>query len=160
MRRVIAAFARNTVFANIVLAMIFVAGGFAVRQMVRELNLPLEIIAGPIKREADGLAMSSRNNYLNPANREKSRILSKALSQCCEQIRQGGDIGQALRNGMQLLENNGFLVDYLTLRRARDLEKVQPGDLETGSELVMLAAASIGGTRLIDNMKFTLPASA
>jgi pantoate--beta-alanine ligase len=125
-----------------------------VKQMVRDLNLPIKIIAGGIKREADGLAMSSRNNYLDLSDREKSCYLSRALKLCCEQVQEGKDIRDAESNALQLVENEGFIVDYLTLRKARDLSNVSREDIVANDELVVLAAATIAGTRLIDNIRF------
>ena len=125
-----------------------------IRQMANELNLPIEIIAGAIKREADGLAMSSRNNYLNSSDREKSCLLSKTLLFCRQQIEQGISIKQAEENAVNTLENHGFTVDYLTLRETTGLEKVSKNDIIANMELIILAAAKIGDTRLIDNVKF------
>jgi pantoate--beta-alanine ligase len=127
-----------------------------IRQMVNELNLPIEIIAGAIKREADGLAMSSRNNYLNSSDREKSCLLSKTLLQCRQQIEQGDSIKQVEENAEDTLKKHGFSVDYLTLREAELLKKVSKNDISANKELIILAAAKIGDTRLIDNMKFVI----
>lgn len=128
-----------------------------VRQMVDDLKLPVEIIAGEIIREADGLAMSSRNNYLNPENREISRVLSQALIDCRDQIKQGVSIEQAEKDCIATLQSHGFSVDYVTLRETIGLEKVSNGEIAANNELIILAAAKIGDTRLIDNLKFMLP---
>lgn len=131
-----------------------------IRRMVKDLNLPVEIIGGEIKREADGLAMSSRNNYLNAAEREKSRFLFAALHQCCKQLEQDSDIEQARIQCMEQLQNHGFTVDYVTLRETSALGEVSNADIvgyQAGyQELIILAAAKMGGTRLIDNVKFSL----
>lgn len=127
-----------------------------IKQMVNDLNLPIEIIAAAVKREADGLAMSSRNNYLNPSDREKSRLLSQALMACRRQIEQGINIEQAEKSSVDALQNHGFLVDYVTLRETMGLEKVSKSDITANNELIILAAAKIGNTRLIDNMKFVI----
>lgn len=127
-----------------------------IRQMVADLNLPIEIVAGAIKREADGLAMSSRNNYLNSANREKSVLLSQALRACRSQIEQGGSIEQAEKNCVDLLQNHGFSVDYVTLRETIGLKKVSNKDITANTELILLAAAKIGDTRLIDNIRIVI----
>lgn len=126
-----------------------------VRQMVKDLNLPIEIIGSAIKRETDGLAMSSRNNYLNSSDREKSRLLSETLADFCDQIKQGVSIEQAEKNCMHTLESHGFRVDYVTLREATRLDKVSQNNL-MNKELIVLAAAKIGQTRLIDNIKFVI----
>ena len=125
-----------------------------IKQMVHDLNLPIEIIAGAIKREADGLAMSSRNTYLNSSDREKSCLLSKTLLLCCQQIEQGISIKQAEKNAVETLQNHDFTVDYVTLRETAGLNKVSENDITTYKELIVLAAAKIGDTRLIDNVKF------
>jgi len=125
-----------------------------IRQMTDDLNLPVKIIAGPIKREADGLAMSSRNNYLNASDREKSCILSSALVSCQQQVEQGADIQNAEKNAVDILEKHGFTVDYVSLRDAEKLQKVTLNEMTAGTELIVLAAAKIGKTRLIDNVKF------
>jgi len=130
-----------------------------VRKMVEDLNLPVEIVAGAIKREADGLAMSSRNNYLNASDREKSRLISKALQHCRDQIEQGMVIKQAEKNAVDMLINHGFTVDYVSLRQAHGLARVSPEDIKTDAELIILAAARVGHTRLIDNMKFVITAT-
>jgi pantoate--beta-alanine ligase len=127
-----------------------------IRQMVKDLNLPIEIIGGEIKRESDGLAMSSRNSYLSSSEREKSRLLSETLIDFRDQIMQGTDIEQAESTCLLTLENHGFIVDYVTLRETTGLEKVSNDDIVTNKELVILAAVKLGGTRLIDNVKFVI----
>ncbi len=127
-----------------------------IRQMVNDLNLPIEIIGGQTKREADGLAKSSRNNYLSPAERETSRILSESLMLCRCQIEQGADIVQAENACVEALESHGFIVDYVTLRETSRLEKVSNDEITLNQELVILAAAKLGKTRLIDNIIFTI----
>ena len=127
-----------------------------IRKMVDDLNLPIDIIGGKIKREADGLAMSSRNNYLSASERDKSRLLSETLQQYHHQIEQGEDIFQAEKSCIDRLEDFGFVVDYLTLRETTMLGAVSNKDVISNKELVILVAAKIGGTRLIDNVKFTV----
>ncbi len=125
-----------------------------IRQMVKDLNLPHEIIGGQTRREADGLAKSSRNNYLSPAERESSRILSESLQACRRQIEQGVAVEKAEKSCIKNLESHGFVVDYVTLRETSRLEKVSNHKLEAGCRLVLLAAAKLGKTRLIDNVIF------
>ncbi len=129
-----------------------------IKQMVADLNLPVEIIGAQTRREADGLAKSSRNNYLSTAERETSRILSESLLACRHQIEQGADIEQAEGGCVKNLENHGFVVDYVTLREATRLEKVSNDGLVDNMALVILAAAKIGKTRLIDNILFSIEA--
>ncbi len=127
-----------------------------IRQMVNDLNLPIEIIGGQTKREADGLAKSSRNNYLSETERESSRILSESIKFCCQQIRQGAGIDQAEKTCTATLESHGFTVDYVTLRETKRLDKVSNEELVANKEFVILAAAKLGKTRLIDNLIFTV----
>ena len=132
-----------------------------IQQMVNDLNLPIEIIGGQTKREADGLAKSSRNNYLSSTERENSRMLSDSIMSCRYQIEQGTDIAQAEKTCIEALINHGFIVDYVTLRETSRLETVSNDELlpnkeQTSKELVILAAAKLGKTRLIDNMIFTI----
>ncbi len=127
-----------------------------IRQMVKDMSLPIEIIGGQTKREADGLAKSSRNNYLSTAERESSSLLSGSLNVCRNQIEQGTDVEQAENFCVETLENHGFIVDYVTLRETSWLEKVSNDEVVADKELVILAAAKLGKTRLIDNLVFTV----
>ena len=127
-----------------------------IRQMVADLDLPIEIIGAEIKREADGLAMSSRNSYLGPAERQNSRVLSESLQQLRLDIEQGISIEQAEKNCSETLKSNGFVVDYVTLRETEGLKKVSEEQLISGRKLIVLAAAKLGSTRLIDNLKFSV----
>lgn len=129
-----------------------------IRQMVKDLNLPVEIIGAQTRREADGLAKSSRNNYLSAVERATSRILSESLQTCRRQIEQGAAIEQAEKNCIENLENHGFDVDYVTLRETSRLQKVSNGEVTPDSERVILAAARLGKTRLIDNIIFSVEA--
>lgn len=125
-----------------------------IRQMVNDLNLPIEIIGGAIKREADGLAMSSRNTYLSSSQREKSRLLSASLMVLRDQIMHGADLESARKSCVQTLENHGFVVDYVAVRETTGLDNVSNNMKD--SKLVILAAAWMGKTRLIDNIKFVI----
>jgi len=129
-----------------------------IRQMTADLNLPIEIIGGETKREKDGLAMSSRNNYLNSVEREKSRLLSEILMFFRSQIEQGADIKQSRKLCINKLEENGLIVDYVTLRETSGLKKVSDIGMLATNELVVLAAVKVGETRLIDNVKFSVAA--
>ncbi|MBT8120605.1 MAG: pantoate--beta-alanine ligase [Gammaproteobacteria bacterium] len=127
-----------------------------IRQMVADLNLPIEIIGVEIKREADGLAMSSRNNYLDAAERENSRVLSESLQQLSDNIEQGMSIEQAESECHSTLASRGFIVDYVTIRETESLKKVSNEQLTANTVLIALAAARLGKTRLIDNLKFSV----
>ena len=113
-----------------------------VRAMVRQLDLPLEVVAGDTVREADGLAMSSRNAYLSAAERAEAPRLSRLL----KEVASGKDPAKAAGE----LAKAGWKPDYVEVRRRRDLLAPQSGD----RELVVLAAARLGQTRLIDNLEF------
>ncbi len=120
-----------------------------VRQLVRDLGLPVEIIPGPTLRESDGLAMSSRNAYLTPQERVVAGKLNLILKQAIAQARAGGDLREAEKAAVELLHQAGFgPVDYVAIRDAENLSLITT--LERPARI--LAAARIGKTRLIDNM--------
>lgn len=125
-----------------------------IKQLVKDLNLPVEIVAGEIKREADGLAMSSRNNYLNASERAQSQLLSAALNDMRNAIEQNVTIEVAEKNCIQTLIKAGFVVDYVTLRETSGLKPVSNQDIVANRELIILAGTMMGKTRLIDNLKF------
>jgi pantoate--beta-alanine ligase len=120
-----------------------------IRRLVRDLDLPLEIVGVPTQRDADGLALSSRNAYLTDEERLAARALPRALGEAAGIIQAGGDITAALAGAREKLVKAGFEpVDYVELRDAETLEPV--GALERPARL--LAAAKLGRTRLIDNL--------
>jgi len=119
-----------------------------IRRMVRDLAMPIEIVAAPTLREANGLAMSSRNQYLTAQERERASIIQRTLRRMGEAARAGVDFGTIHAEARNALENEGFAVDYIVLRRAADLGEPEPGQR---SGLVALAAAKLGRARLIDN---------
>ena len=119
-----------------------------IKQMVRDLALPVEIIGAPTLREADGLALSSRNAYLSAGERKTASRLNVVLKEAIARARQG-DIGAAESWAVQALRDAGFdPVDYVAIRDAQSLAPVT--SLERPARI--LAAAKIGKTRLIDNM--------
>ena len=120
-----------------------------IRQMVRDLALPIEIVGIPTQRDADGLALSSRNAYLSDEERLAARALPRALGEAAQAIAEGGDINAALEKARARLEAAGFdPIDYVELR---DSETLAPADSLSGPAR-LLAAARIGSTRLIDNL--------
>jgi pantoate--beta-alanine ligase len=127
-----------------------------IRQMVKDLNLPVEIIAGATKREANGLAMSSRNNYLSAEERSHAQTLYQALLHYRQQIEQGEDIKKAQSDCVKTLENHGFNIDYVTLRETTMLSEVAVLVSDKPVERVILAAVLLGKTRLIDNVTFVI----
>ncbi|MDP3481988.1 MAG: pantoate--beta-alanine ligase [Sulfuricella sp.] len=121
-----------------------------IRTMVRQLNLPLEIVAGETLRAEDGLALSSRNGYLSAAERAEAVRLYRNLVQISESIVAGGrDVAALERAAVADLENHGWRVDYVSVRNAATLLPAAPGV----AGLVVLAAAWLGKTRLIDNVE-------
>ena len=120
-----------------------------IRRMARDLDMAVEIIGMPIVRDTDGLALSSRNAYLSAADREAALTLPRALSGAARDIGNGADVEATLADAKAQLLAAGFThVDYLALVDAATLEPLATLD-RTGR---LLAAARIGGTRLIDNI--------
>ena len=123
-----------------------------VRRMVQQFALPLEILAGETQRADDGLALSSRNSYLSPAQRAEAVELSKALRLLGEAARSAADLPTLEAQAMHALARRGWKPDYLTVRRRADLQP--PSAADQGAEpLVVLGAAKLGSTRLIDNLE-------
>ena len=124
-----------------------------IRQMVRDLNFPVEIRAAPIRREQDGLAMSSRNRYLSPEERRRAPRLYETLRDLAERIRaRDCRYADLERMGEDGLKEAGFKPDYVSVRRVSDLSEPVEGE-RTEDELVILAAAYLGKARLIDNIR-------
>ena len=120
-----------------------------IRRVVADLNIPVEIIGVPTVRDADGLALSSRNAYLSEDEGRRAVELPRALEAAAMEIRGGADVGQVLAKANQSLRDAGFgQVDYLALVDAASLA---PLDRPEGS-MRLIAAATIGTTRLIDNL--------
>jgi len=123
------------------------------RDMVRQLALPVEIIPAETVRAADGLALSSRNGYLTPAERAEAPRLHALLRDARERITKGERNFQRIElETMALLAQNGWVPQYISVRRRADLQAPVPEE----RELVVLAAAYLGRTRLIDNIELTL----
>ncbi|MHB0763027.1 pantoate--beta-alanine ligase [Stutzerimonas sp. NM35] len=121
-----------------------------IRTMVRDLNMPVQIIGEPIMRAEDGLALSSRNGYLSPEERASAPALYRTLCQMADALRNDDqDHAALLLKGREALQAAGMRPDYLEIRSATDL---QPATTET-RERVILAAAFLGKTRLIDNLQ-------
>ncbi|WP_305804036.1 pantoate--beta-alanine ligase [Stenotrophomonas sp. YIM B06876] len=121
-----------------------------IRQMVADLAFPIQIIGGDIVREDDGLAMSSRNQYLTADTRPKSTAIRRVLVAMRDASRSGAPRPQIEANAVARLQAEGFEVDYAVVRRP-DLS--EPDEHSTG-ERVALIAARLGTTRLIDNIEF------
>jgi len=120
-----------------------------IRQMVGALGLPVKIVGVPTQRDADGLALSSRNLYLSEGERRAARALPRALGEASQAIADGTPAEEALTRAREALARAGFgPVDYLELRDADTLEPVERAERPAR----LLAAAWLGGTRLIDNL--------
>lgn len=123
-----------------------------IKQLVKDLNIPIHIQAVPTVRSNDGLALSSRNGYLSETSKQAATILNKVLYDIAMQISQGVNPHTACDNGKKILLQNGFdTVDYLTVKNATHLGN----DFEKEGRI--LAAASIQNVRLIDNIAVSLP---
>jgi pantoate--beta-alanine ligase len=120
-----------------------------VTQLARDLDLKTRIIGVPVVREADGLALSSRNRYLSPAERAKAPALHRVLKECATGIAAGESITAVLDQGRAAITGAGFALDYLEARHA---ETLAPIALPKDGPIRLLVAARIGTTRLIDNM--------
>lgn len=129
-----------------------------IRRMVHQLGMPVEVIAGETHRAADGLALSSRNGYLSEAERAEAVQLSLALRALArDALAAAGSLPDkrpALEaQAMRSLALRGWQPDYLTVRRRADLQPPSAGDATAASALVVLGAARLGSTRLIDNFE-------
>jgi len=123
-----------------------------IRRMVAELCMPVEIVGAPTMRDPDGLAMSSRNQYLTPAERALAPQIYIALQAAAARLRAGDvDFASIENAGFQELERTGFRPDYFSIRSAADLSHATA----QVRELVILTAARIGKARLIDNVQVT-----
>ncbi|WP_263144673.1 pantoate--beta-alanine ligase [Pseudomonas sp. RIT-PI-AD] len=127
-----------------------------IRKLVRDLNMPIEIIGGPTVRAEDGLALSSRNGYLDQAQRSAAPALYRVLQGLAADLRGGRrDYPGLIAEGLLHLSQAGFRTDYLEIREATSLRPAAVDD----RDLVILAAAYMGPTRLIDNLALSLPQS-
>lgn len=121
-----------------------------IRRMVADLCMPITIVAAPTVREPDGLAMSSRNQYLTDDERRQAPLIHQLLSTAVERLRKGDrDFAAIERNGITSLEQAGFRPDYFSVRRADDLSIPETNT----PHFVVLVAARLGRARLIDNLQ-------
>jgi pantoate--beta-alanine ligase len=120
------------------------------QRMIADLHLPPELRMAPTYREPDGLAMSSRNRYLDAAERQRAPALYRALERAREQIRAGSrDFERVSADARVDLERAGFRPEYVEVRRQEDLAAADPS---AGEPRVVLGAARLGRARLIDNL--------
>lgn len=123
-----------------------------IRAMVDDLNIPVEVIGVPTVREKDGLAMSSRNQYLSEQERLVAPQMYEILQRAAKQLSLGKAIDDVECQSIQALDGAGFRAEYVSVRCAKDLS--DPALAE--KNLVILAAARLGGARLIDNLLVTI----
>lgn len=124
-----------------------------IRRMAEDLCFPTEIVGVPTWREADGLAMSSRNWYLTPEQRTRAPFLYRTLRTGAERLCGGASIDEVERRGLEALRAAGLEADYFEVRRAEDLQRPTAADRDR----VILAAAWLGRARLIDNLCVSCP---
>ncbi|HEX7454774.1 MAG TPA: pantoate--beta-alanine ligase [Gallionella sp.] len=126
-----------------------------IRQLTEQLNLPVRIVGGETVRAVDGLALSSRNQYLTEAERNEAVFLNQTLQAMRLSVLQGvRDFEQLQQQAIQALADRGWQVDYVAIRNQSDLQPASGGQ----RDLVILAAARLGKTRLLDNVELTLDA--
>lgn len=125
-----------------------------IKAMCRQFALPVEIVAGETVRDADGLALSSRNRYLSPEERAEAPALRRCLLDLAEDVkRPGADVAACERRTQEDLAARGWKVDYIAARKQADLTPIEAGEDPSKVPLVILGAAHLGKTRLIDNLE-------
>jgi pantoate--beta-alanine ligase len=128
-----------------------------IRQMCRQLALPVDIVPAETVRADDGLALSSRNGYLSPEERVEAVQLIQTLKEIQEKVLQGkltpADILKIEQGAWAKLSARGWAPDYISVRKRNDLLSANDADLSSKEPLVVLAAAKLGKTRLIDNLE-------
>ena len=125
-----------------------------VRNMAKQFALPTEIIAAETYRAEDGLALSSRNGYLSATERAEAPQLYQLLNEVANEVRSGHlDMFELERQAVARLAARGWKPDYISVRKRADLQPPSAGDLAQGAPLVVVAAAKLGTTRLIDNLE-------
>ena len=121
-----------------------------IKRMARDLDLPVEIVGGPTVREADGLAMSSRNAYLSPEERKTAAVVPAVMAEAVEALRGGAAVGEVEAAAVARLVAAGFgPVDYVQAHDGETMERLGPGPVGAGARVFV--AAWLGRTRLIDN---------
>jgi pantoate--beta-alanine ligase len=128
-----------------------------IRQMCRQLALPVDIVPAETVRAEDGLALSSRNGYLSSEERSEAVQLIQTLKEIQEKVLQGklssADILKIEQDACTKLSKRGWIPDYISVRKRNDLASANDADLSSNQPLVVLAAAKLGKTRLIDNLE-------
>jgi len=125
-----------------------------IRNMTRQFALPTEIIAAETWRADDGLALSSRNTYLSVSERSEAPTLYAELQAVAQAVRDGNlDVSMLEKKSMQKLASRGWNPDYVSIRKRSDLQPPTADDLAQNEPLIVLTAAKLGATRLIDNLE-------
>lgn len=125
-----------------------------IRNMSKQFALPTEIIAAETWRAEDGLALSSRNSFLSESERAEAPALYQALNEVAQEVRNGNtNMLEIEKRAMEKLAQRHWNPDYISIRRRADLQAPSVNDLSQNTELVVLAAAKLGSTRLIDNLE-------
>jgi pantoate--beta-alanine ligase len=119
-----------------------------IKQLVRDLNMPIEVIGVPIARAEDGLALSSRNGYLSEQERQTAPVIFNSLTTAADDLRAGKTLVNVLQQIRESLADAGLVVDYVEAR-SPTLQKVEQFD----QDVVLFVAAKLGKTRLIDNLQ-------
>ena len=122
-----------------------------IRRMTTDLGFPIEIVGAPTARGEDGLALSSRNQYLSNEERHRAGAIYRALKAVAAGVMADGDIRAHTDAARAALETDGFRPDYVEVRSAQTLQPPRAGE----AELVVLVAAWLGRARLIDNLRFS-----
>jgi pantoate--beta-alanine ligase len=128
-----------------------------IRRLVADLNFDVEVVVVPTVRESDGLAMSSRNSYLTPADRAEAPVLFKALRKAERLVLEGGRDAVTIRGTMEVMirTESSAAIDYLSIADAVTLQ--EQTTLQSGREILISLAARFGSTRLIDNVQVVVP---
>jgi pantoate--beta-alanine ligase len=125
-----------------------------IRNMTRQFALPTEIIAADTWRADDGLALSSRNTYLSESERSEAPTLYAELQAVAQAVRDGNlDVSMLEKKSMQRLASRGWNPDYVSIRKRSNLQPPTADDLAQNEPLIVLTAAKLGATRLIDNLE-------
>jgi pantoate--beta-alanine ligase len=125
-----------------------------IRNMTRQFALPTEIIAAETWRADDGLALSSRNTYLSASERSEAPTLYAELQAVAQAVRDGNlDVSMLEKKSMQRLASRGWNPDYVSIRKRMNLQPPTADDLTQNEPLIVLTAAKLGATRLIDNLE-------
>jgi len=128
-----------------------------IRRLVADLNFDVEVVVVPTVRESDGLAMSSRNSYLSPADRAEAPVLFKALRKAERLVLEGRRDAVTIRGAMEVMirTESSAAIDYLSIADAATLQ--EQTTLQSGREILISLAARFGSTRLIDNVQVVVP---